>query len=86
VGYAVRLVRATRNRAGVRLGASPRATLQLVRLAQAMALLDQRPVVLPDDIKRVAPAVLVHRLVVDGRGERPEAVVQAVLHETPVAA
>ena len=85
-GYAVRLVRATRDRAGVRLGASPRAALQMVRLGQAMALIDQRPVVLPDDLKRVASAVLVHRLVVDGRGGQPDEVVQAVLHETPVTA
>ncbi|WP_205712164.1 AAA family ATPase [Euzebya rosea] len=86
LGYAVRLVRATRDRAGVRLGASPRAALQMVRLGQAMALIDQRPVVLPDDLKRVASAVLVHRLVVDGRGGQPDEVVQAVLHETPVTA
>jgi MoxR-like ATPase len=66
VAYAVELVGATRAHPEVLLGASPRATLGLVRLAQAWAYLHDRRFVLPDDIKRLAPAVLGHRLTVRG--------------------
>ncbi|HXF82958.1 MAG TPA: MoxR family ATPase [bacterium] len=66
VAYAVELVGATRAHPEVVLGASPRATLGLVRLAQAWASLHGRRFVLPDDIKHLAPAVLAHRLAVRG--------------------
>jgi MoxR-like ATPase len=95
VDYAVRLVRATRDpaaagvqlgpegRAGVALGASPRASLHLVRAARARALLDGRAFVTPHDVKRVAPDVLRHRVVVsydaEADGVSAETVVAAVL-------
>ena len=95
IDYAVRLVRATRDpaAAGVRvgtgakscvaLGASPRASIYLVRAARARALLDGRGFVTPHDLKRVAPDVLRHRVVVsfeaEADGVSPEAVVAAVL-------
>jgi len=63
--YIVALVRATRNRHDVELGASPRATVALYRVAQAAAVLAGRTFVMPDDVKSVASAVLEHRLVVD---------------------
>jgi MoxR-like ATPase len=63
--YAVRLVRATRDHPDLRLGASPRASVALYRAAQASAFLGGRQFVLPDDVAALAPAVLVHRLVVD---------------------
>jgi MoxR-like ATPase len=63
--YAVRLVRATRDHPDLRLGASPRASVALYRAAQASAFLAGRQFVLPDDVAALAPAVLVHRLVVD---------------------
>jgi MoxR-like ATPase len=63
--YVVSLVRATRNHPDVELGASPRATVALYRVAQAVAVLDGRSFVMPDDVKSVAGAVLEHRLVVD---------------------
>ncbi len=63
--YAVRLVRATREHADLRLGASPRASVALYRAAQASAFLAGRQFVLPDDVAALAPAVLAHRLVVD---------------------
>ena len=47
----------------VELGASPRGTLALYRAAQALAAIDGRGYVLPDDVKRLAPAVLAHRLI-----------------------
>jgi MoxR-like ATPase len=60
--YAVDLVIATRNSADLRLGASPRATLHLIRAARAAAALDDRDYVLPDDIQALAGPVLSHRL------------------------
>ena len=63
--YIVNLVRATRERKEIRLGASPRASVALYRSAQAWAFLDGRNFVLPDDVKVLAPAVLSHRLIVD---------------------
>jgi MoxR-like ATPase len=63
--YAVAIVRATRERQEVRIGASPRASVALYRAAQAYAFLDGRDFVLPDDVKEIAPAVLAHRIVLD---------------------
>ena len=60
--YAVDLVLATRNSPELRLGASPRATLHLIRAARAAAALDDRDYVLPDDVQDLAVAVLAHRL------------------------
>jgi MoxR-like ATPase len=60
--YAVDLVSATRSSPELRLGASPRATLQLVRAARAAAALDERDYVLPDDLQKLAVPVLAHRL------------------------
>jgi len=61
--YVVALVRATREAARVRLGASPRAALALQRAAQAWAALDGRDFVVPDDVQALAGPVLAHRLV-----------------------
>jgi len=60
--YAVELVTATRNAPELRLGASPRASLHLLRAARATAALDDRDYVLPDDIQALAVPVLAHRL------------------------
>jgi len=60
--YAVRLVRATRDWAGIAIGAGPRGSIALVRLARAMALLAGRDYVTPDDIKQAALPVLRHRI------------------------
>jgi len=79
--YAVELARATRHAAGVRVGASPRASIWLIRTAQAHAVLANRGYVVPDDVKEVAPACLAHRLGADeGTGL---AVVQELLASTP---
>mgnify|MGYP005838699309 CR=1 FL=1 len=69
--YLVELVGATREHPLLSLGASPRASLGLMRSSQARAAIYGRDYVLPDDIKTVAPAVLCHRLFL-----RPEAVVR----------
>src|SRR3954465_9141349 len=60
--YVVDLVTATRRHPDSRLGASPRATLHLIRTARAAAALDGRPFVVPDDVQALAPVVLPHRL------------------------
>ena len=60
--YCVDLVTATRRLSELRLGASPRATLQLVRAARAQAALSGRGYVVPDDVRAVAVPVLAHRL------------------------
>ncbi len=60
--YVVALGEATRTDTRVELGASPRAVLMLFRAAKALAALDARDHVLPDDVQALAPAVLSHRL------------------------
>jgi MoxR-like ATPase len=60
--YAVALTTSTRTTADLQLGASPRATLHLVRAGKAYAALHGRPYVLPDDLRLLAPMVLTHRL------------------------
>ncbi|MGZ6340614.1 MAG: AAA family ATPase [Candidatus Limnocylindrales bacterium] len=86
--YVVALVRATRERPEVELGASPRASVALYRAAQAWAVLAGRDFVLPDDVKAVAPAVLGHRLVLDVerslRGTTVDQVVDTLLATVPV--
>jgi MoxR-like ATPase len=60
--YAIRLVRATRNWAGVVAGAGPRGGISLMRAARAAALLEGRDFVTPDDVKRMALPALRHRI------------------------
>ena len=60
--YAVRLVRATRDWPGIAIGAGPRGSIALVRIARAMALMNQRDYVTPDDIKTACLPVLRHRV------------------------
>ncbi len=84
LAYAVQIVSLTRNQPDVVLGGSPRASLGLVRLAQAWALLRGRDFILPDDLKLLAPAVLCHRLVTRARGSSPAAIVHEVLAHVPV--
>jgi MoxR-like ATPase len=63
VDYAVRIARATREWPGVAMGSGSRGPIALVRAGKALALMDARSFVMPDDIKAVAPAVLRHRIV-----------------------
>jgi MoxR-like ATPase len=85
--YIVALVRATRGHRDVELGASPRATVALYRVAQAAAVLAGRSFVMPDDVKSVAGAVLEHRLVVDLdrslQGLTAGGVVEQILGDVP---
>jgi len=90
--YVLQIVAATRTHPEVRLGASPRASLQLVRAAKAAALLDGRDFVLPDDVEALAGTVLAHRLVLrragldarDGQTEAARRIIDRVVKATPV--
>jgi MoxR-like ATPase len=62
--YITAIVRATRDAAALTLGASPRASVALLKLAQAAALVDGREYAVPDDVKGLALAVLRHRVMV----------------------
>jgi MoxR-like ATPase len=77
--YAVNLVQATRRDRDLRVGASPRATLHLVRAAKARAALDGREFVLPDDIDALAVSVLAHRLIPANRVSSNGGVASATL-------
>lgn len=87
VDYAVRLAEATRHHPEVAAGASTRAVLALVRVAQARALLAGRGHVLPDDVKMLAVPVLAHRLVVPaGHPDRARGIVVELLSAVPAPA
>ena len=86
--YIAEIVQATRQHEELSLGASPRGTLALFRVSQAVAAIAGRQFVLPDDVKRVAGPVLNHRLIV-----RPEsrlrkrsatAILEEILAQVPV--
>jgi MoxR-like ATPase len=86
--YAVSLTAATRENPELLLGASPRATLHLVRAAKAYAALHQRDYVLPDDVRALVQPVLAHRLLpsaeaaVGGRGTG--AILEGIAAQVPV--
>jgi MoxR-like ATPase len=86
--YAVEVVRATRTLPELRLGGSPRATLQLIRTSRASAALAGRDFVLPDDVQEMAQPVLSHRLVLTAQAQvdrrSPEDLVRDVLARVPV--
>lgn len=96
VGYAVDMVVATRDLeklkamkldSAVQWGASPRATLWLIRGARTLALMEGREFVTPHDVKQIAKDVLRHRLILtyeaQGEGLTPDAVVEKILQEIP---
>lgn len=88
--YVVDLVTATRHDNGLRLGASPRAAIQLLRAAKGVAAMAGRDHVLPDDVQGLAPAVLAHRLLpsTESRlaGRSTEAIVSDLVAAVPVPA
>ena len=86
--YVLAVLRATREHPGVQLGASPRAGLHLVALAKALAYLDGRDHVLPDDVQTLGVSVLAHRLTLTRsarvEGTAAEDVVAEILTRVPV--
>ena len=86
--YAVALVTATRQAPDLRLGASPRAALQLLRTARAVASFDNRDYVLPDDLQQLAVPVLAHRVIPTSDAQlarrTTDAIVADIVHRLPV--
>jgi len=86
--YIITLANATRTSPELRLGASPRATLHLLRATRAWAALDGRDYVIPDDVQRLARPVLAHRLLPTAEAivERhlPEHVVDRIVAQLPI--
>ena len=86
--YAVSLVRATRDHPDLQVGASPRSVEHLGDAARAMALLEGRDFVLPDDVKALAQPVVAHRLVLSTdariRDRREEDILAEVIAQVPV--
>jgi len=81
-------VRATREHPAVTPGVSPRGTLALYRASSAYAAMQGRDYVQPDDVKRLAPGVLAHRLLTTTRarlrGSAAEAIISEIMASVPV--
>jgi MoxR-like ATPase len=86
--YIVDLVTATRHNPDLALGASPRASLALFRGAQAVAAIQGRDYVIPEDIQRLVPAILTHRVIVspesDLRGFTADGIIRSILDRVPL--
>jgi len=86
--YVIKLVTATRSAPELRLGASPRATLHLLRASRARAALDGRDFVIPDDVQALALPVLAHRLLPSADAlvarQLPEQVLAAIVGQVPL--
>ncbi len=86
--YLVTLVAQTRKDARVAVGASPRASLALLKLARAQAALDGREFILPDDVKNFVFPVLIHRLILQPehwmKQRVAEDVIDGILRSVPV--
>ncbi|MBD0317897.1 MAG: MoxR family ATPase [Thermoleophilia bacterium] len=86
--YVVALLRQTRGDGRLHLGASPRAGINLLRVAKARALVAGRDYVVPEDVKAVAPAVLAHRLILApearSSGLSDDGIVREAVERTPV--
>ena len=86
--YIVKVVQATRHHADVELGASPRASLGLYRCSQALAAIQGRGFVTPDDVKALSTYSLAHRMILKSqarlRDRTPELIIDDILSQVPV--
>ena len=86
--YIVTIAQATRNHQGIKLGASPRASLSLYLASQSLAAIQGRNYVIPDDVKYLVTPVLAHRLVAKVetklRGQSTESILEEIAFTTPV--
>jgi len=86
--YIVTIAQATRNHQGIKLGASPRASLSLYLASQSLAAIQGRNYVIPDDVKYLVTPVLAHRLVAKVesklRGQSAESILEEIAFTTPV--
>ena len=85
--YIVTLIRKTRSSAGVSIGASPRASLTLMKVSQALALFDGYEFVTPDHVQEIAVPVIAHRLILDSQarfsGVSCRSVVEDIISSVP---
>lgn len=86
--YIIELIRTTRHTPGVQMGASPRASLALMKMSQALALFDEKEFVTPEHIQELAVPVIAHRLKMESQarfsGQDAAAVVEELLKQVPV--
>ncbi|MDQ7005046.1 MAG: MoxR family ATPase [Ghiorsea sp.] len=86
--YVVSLVQASRNHEGVKLGASPRASLGLMQVSQALALMDGQDFVSPNEVQEAAEPVIAHRLLLEPQlqyeGRTAANIVGSIVNETPI--
>ena len=90
VDYVVSIVAATREADEVLMGSSPRGSIALMQAARGAAMLAGRSFVLPDDVQKMAPHVLCHRMIMRNRAglhrQTPESVIESILNSLPVPA
>jgi MoxR-like ATPase len=86
--YIVELVNQSRSHSDLELGASPRGSIALMKMAQAWAVVNERDYIIPDDLKEIAPAVLAHRLIIKSksrlRGADKEKIIREIVRRTEV--
>ncbi|MFA5157272.1 MAG: MoxR family ATPase [Candidatus Omnitrophota bacterium] len=86
--YIVKLVSATRSYEGLKLGASPRASIALMKAGCAWAMLEGRDYVIPDDINKLAPWILKHRIILEPKtliaGKTAESIITEILKSTVI--
>jgi MoxR-like ATPase len=86
--YIVQLVSLTRSHEDIKLGASPRASISLMKASAAWALLEERDYVVPDDVVKLLPWVLKHRIALHPKaliaGKTPEFIISELLKSTPI--
>jgi MoxR-like ATPase len=87
--YLLDIVERTRHTEELRVGVSTRGALSLYRAAQALALIEGRTFVVPDDVKRLAPLVLSHRVILKGflrtgQREAAEGIIRRLVEQTAV--
>lgn len=86
--YIVSLVNQSRKHSDLELGASPRGSIALMKMAQAWAVVNERDYIIPDDIKEIATSVLAHRLIIKSksrlRGADKEKIINEIVRRTEV--
>jgi MoxR-like ATPase len=86
--YIVKLVSPTRNKEEIKLGASPRASISLMKASCAWAFLEGRDYVVPDDVAKLLPWVLKHRITLQPKaliaGKTPELIISELIKNTPI--
>lgn len=86
--YIVKIVDKTRNNSNLQMGASPRGSLALFKVGKALAAINGRNYITPDDIKTIVPFVLSHRIILNTdlwiRNVQPEEILHNILNDIPV--